>query len=860
MLSIFLFVGIVSEDATAAGAVEGYPHLEVEYTVNPESISSIDDEVVVTLRIKGIGGKVEDIPLDILEEMPRKPLDVVLVLDKSGSMESTDYPPDRITAAKEAAKIFVNQIKEDDRVAVVSFSSSTSTVVSFTSNKDSATSKIGGISTGGGTAVGEGIITALDVLENGREESVKAIVLLSDGANNRGISPKTAANRAKGRGIPIYTVGIGTVGGGKDPLDEQTLKEIASITGGEYLYAPDESELKRVYEILSTKVLNRAGTKVSVSVEPTQFFNILKKEPSTLRFENIPPNTEKTVEITGKLTITAPNGKIPVIHRYTISYLDVIGKYKTIIGGPIYVEYNVETVPSEVKIRDIEFKKEDGSYKDAAVYNLSDDIIVEVEIRNPDDVTVKSTAWIYEGNTGKGSTDSKKTDKDSITHILNNGGVIGRYIFSDSLYYPGDIQTDNKGDIVYTVFDESEKYNSFSSSDKYTVYSKFVGSKLITLHPRSEKILETAMGAISGSSGKSMAAQRLMKEVANLLDYLNHTSPFEDDYTILKKGRGNCADHTSLYMSLARSVNIPTRGVTMWMRTTKNPYIGTGHAFNEVYINEGWIHVEPQSTDAYDSPDHYMSKVWWDIICDVESEPGKRIKGDKLTTIKYAIGMIYPLPDKIVILINLNKGTISEKDLFFKNCAKRTDAWWNPFDSEDYIAEDFDIKVVDSGELEAETTGLNNDDTLDISELDYCTLTIKVPDEYANTIKEGSSVTVPIKLRVDYETTDGEEVEKDYVVKVRVKKLKKGVPTVETPKVNYHSDGAPNFDDDSEHMILARAIFGEARSESKPGKIGVGGVIKNRVDNPRWWGSSYHTVILKPSQFSAFNPTDVNYQ
>jgi hypothetical protein len=100
MLSISLFVGIVSEDATAAEAAAGYPHLEAEYTVNPESISSIDDEVVVTLRIKGIGGKVEDLPLDILEKLPRKPLDVVLVLDKSGSMESTDYPPDRMTAGR----------------------------------------------------------------------------------------------------------------------------------------------------------------------------------------------------------------------------------------------------------------------------------------------------------------------------------------------------------------------------------------------------------------------------------------------------------------------------------------------------------------------------------------------------------------------------------------------------------------------------------------------------------------------------------------------------------------------------------------------------------------------------------------
>jgi len=86
------------------------------------------------------------------------------------------------------------------------------------------------------------------------------------------------------------------------------------------------------------------------------------------------------------------------------------------------------------------------------------------------------------------------------------------------------------------------------------------------------------------------------------------------------------------------------------------------------------------------------------------------------------------------------------------------------------------------------------------------------------------------------------------------------IPTVDDPEVNYHPDETPNFNDDSEQIILARAIFGEARGESKEGKIGVGWVIRNRVDNPGWWGDSYHTVILKPAQFSAFNPTDVNYQ
>ena len=72
MLSVSMFGGIVSEDVSAAGIAKGYPHLEAEYTVNPESISSIDEAVVVTLKIKGIGGKVEDLlPRIFFGRLPR---------------------------------------------------------------------------------------------------------------------------------------------------------------------------------------------------------------------------------------------------------------------------------------------------------------------------------------------------------------------------------------------------------------------------------------------------------------------------------------------------------------------------------------------------------------------------------------------------------------------------------------------------------------------------------------------------------------------------------------------------------------------------------------------------------------------
>lgn len=778
IFSVSTFGGIVSEDVSAAEVAKGYPHLEAGYTVNPESVSSIDEVVVVTLKIKGIGGKVEDLPPDILEKLPRKPLDIVLVIDKSGSMESTDYPPDRMTAAKEAAKIFVNQLKEDDRVAVVSFSSSTSTVVSFTSDKSSAKGKIDRISTGGWTAVGEGIITALDVLEKSREDTIKTIVLLSDGANNRGISPKTAANRANERGIPIYTVGIGTVGGGKDPLDERTLKDIASITGGEYLYAPDESELKKVYEKMSTKVLNVAGLDVRVDATPTKFFNVLKQEPSSLEFGNIPVDTEKNIEITGKLTIEALNEKLPIIQRFTITYTDLITGEKTIIKEPIYVAVTGKVKPSDVKIKDIEFKGKDKSYEDANVYHLSDDIKAKINIKNPDGVMVKSTAALDEKMTGRSSLDSKETDKDSVTHSLYNGGVIGQYTFRDWLFYPRNTLTDCEEDDVYVVFDEEDDVDDewYSSTG---MYSPNIG-KAVSLHPRSKKILEFAAIWGSGSSSEYEASENILHNTYNYIEYNKKKGNcnWKDDFTILdingKNSKGGvtgepvglCVDYSAAYISLLRSLYLPI------LKVGFSSNMG-GHSFTETYINEKWTHADP-TWNKMDETDIYLLRSFSNLELKKEFEPGTKgkYKPDKLTTIKYAVGMIYPNPYALhsQIKINLSKETPAKRYLFFENRAKSTDAWWNPFDSEKYIAEDFDIEVIDSGRLEVKVKNLRGDDTLDINELDYCILTIKVPDEYAKTIDKESSVTIPIELKVDYETIDGEEVEKDYMIKARLER------------------------------------------------------------------------------------------
>ena len=219
-----------------------------------------------------------------------------------------------------------------------------------------------------------------------------------------------------------------------------------------------------------------------------------------------------------------------------------------------------------------------------------------------------------------------------------------------------------------------------------------------------------------------------------------------------------------------RSINIPVRVITLFYENKSG--IPKGHAFTEVYDN-GWIHADP-TREFYNTPDLYLIDGSRKIEGFVEEKPGKK-SVDKLTTIKYAVGMIYPVITTWSE-IDLNKGKQIKQIILFRNRAKSTDNWWLPdlFDPEEYIAEYFDIKVdIDdkySDKLEAKITGLDDDDTLDINELDYCILTIKVLDEYAKTIKEGSLENVPIPLKVKYKTIDGEKVEKEYTFYVDVKR------------------------------------------------------------------------------------------
>lgn len=193
-------------------------------------------------------------------QVKRNRATIVLVLDVSLSMEATDVEPNRLDAAKEEAKTFVESIDPKFNIAVVSMAGSTSIVGPPTTDRNATMAAISGLQLQESTAIGEGIVAGLQALEQaprGDDDSVApgAIVLLSDGESTSGRAPMQGAAEAKQAEVPVHTIGYGTENGYVDldgkrepvPVDHQTLQEVAEATGGQYFQAASPQELEKVY-------------------------------------------------------------------------------------------------------------------------------------------------------------------------------------------------------------------------------------------------------------------------------------------------------------------------------------------------------------------------------------------------------------------------------------------------------------------------------------------------------------------------------------------------------------------------------------------------------------------------------------
>lgn len=189
--------------------------------------------------------------------------DIILAMDISGSMSSKDFEPTRFEAAKDVAIKFVNQ-RPNDNLGLVVFAGESLSLMPLTYDRAALTNAIQNVEMGDlndGTAIGDGLASAVNRLVSGKAKS-KSVILLTDGTNNAGqVPPVTAAQIAKSKGIKVYTIGIGTNGSIQitDPygfstttletkIDEQSLKQIADITDGKYFRAKDEKMLQKVFD------------------------------------------------------------------------------------------------------------------------------------------------------------------------------------------------------------------------------------------------------------------------------------------------------------------------------------------------------------------------------------------------------------------------------------------------------------------------------------------------------------------------------------------------------------------------------------------------------------------------------------
>jgi Ca-activated chloride channel family protein len=240
---------------------------------------------------------------------------IVMAIDVSRSMCSTDIAPNRLLAAEEAALSFIRSQAGSRQISIVAFAGFAEMIQAPTSDQETLETAITSLTTGRRTAIGSGILKSLDVIAEIDESvapSVKdpstdiaptpvpngayapeIIVLLTDGVSNAGPEPVDAAQQAADRGVRVYTIGYGTANGAGNPMcsqqlvgggpldnsggfggfggggfggggggfrrgiDEDTLKQVADLTGGEYYSAESASELQKVFESLPTYMITK---------------------------------------------------------------------------------------------------------------------------------------------------------------------------------------------------------------------------------------------------------------------------------------------------------------------------------------------------------------------------------------------------------------------------------------------------------------------------------------------------------------------------------------------------------------------------------------------------------------------------
>ena len=201
---------------------------------------------------------------DKIDKVDSEGIDIMLAMDVSTSMLARDFVPDRISAAKDIAIEFISQ-RPYDRMGIVVFAGESYTQCPLTTDRSTLINLMKEVQTDlieDGTAIGNGLATAVARLKDSNAKS-RVVILLTDGVNNSGeITPQMAAEIALTYGVRVYTIGVGAEGVAPYPvmtpwgvevqnvkveIDEELLSDIAVSTGGKYFRATDNTKLMEIY-------------------------------------------------------------------------------------------------------------------------------------------------------------------------------------------------------------------------------------------------------------------------------------------------------------------------------------------------------------------------------------------------------------------------------------------------------------------------------------------------------------------------------------------------------------------------------------------------------------------------------------